>query len=210
MLRIGLTGGIGSGKSLVADFFAEWGATLVDTDLIAHQLTQPGGAAMPAIVAAFGSLMMDTDGALNRHAMRDLVFADTTQRQRLEAIVHPLIAQVTQQQAAAATGTYLVFVVPLLVESGRWRNQVDRICVVDCDPETQVSRVIRRSGLTAEVIGRIMSAQATREARLAVADDVVYNGAGVTFSQLKQHALELHHYWCGLTGKWSQNCANLP
>lgn len=209
MLRIGLTGGIGSGKSRVADFFAEWGATLVDTDLIAHQLTQAHGAAMPAIVETFGSTMMDVSGALNRQAMRDLVFADQAQRQRLEAIVHPLIAQVTQQQAAAATGCYLVFVVPLLVESGRWRNQVDRICVVDCEPKTQIDRVINRSGLTPEVIGRIMSAQATREARLAVADDVVYNGAEVTLSQLKQRALELHQYWCSLTGKWSKDCSNL-
>lgn len=209
MLRIGLTGGIGSGKSQVADFFAQWGATIVDTDLIAHQLTQAKGAAIPAIAATFGDAMLDDSGALNRKAMRDLVFADPVQRQRLEAIVHPLIAQVTQQQAAAATGCYLVFVVPLLVESGRWCKQVDRICVVDCDPETQVSRVIKRSGLTAEVIGRIMSAQATREARLVVADDVVHNGAGVTFSQLKQRALELHQYWCGLVGKWSKDYSNL-
>lgn len=198
MIKIGLTGGIGSGKSLVADFFAEWGAAIIDTDLIAHQLTQPGGAAIEPIRQAFGTQVITADGALDRDVMRDLVFAEPSQRQRLEAIIHPLISQATKQQAAVTTGCYQVFVVPLLVESGHWRNKVDRICVVDCEPETQVARVKSRSGLTSEVIGRIMSVQATREARLAVADDVVDNGANVTFSQLKQRALELHHYWCGL------------
>ncbi|NYT64566.1 dephospho-CoA kinase [Alcaligenaceae bacterium] len=201
MLKIGLTGGIGSGKSLVADFFAQWGAAVIDTDLIAHQLTQPGGAAMPSIRQAFGDVVISPDGALNRAAMRELVFADSAQRTRLEAIIHPLIASETERQAASAAGCYQVFVVPLLVESGRWRSKVDRICVVDCEPETQIARVQSRSGLTPEVIGRIMSAQATRAARLAVADDVVDNGASVTFSQLKQRALELHNSWCSFSEK---------
>lgn len=207
MVKIGLTGGIGSGKSLVADFFAEWGAAVIDTDLIAHELTQPGGAAMPPIRQAFGPGVIAPDGALDRAAMRELVFADPAQRTRLEAIIHPLIAAETERQAATAVGCYQVFVVPLLVESGRWRDKVDRICVVDCEPETQIARVKSRSGLTSEVIGRIMSAQATRAARLAVADDVVDNGASVTFSQLKQRALELHNSWCGLTGKLPASAA---
>ncbi|MBP6019540.1 MAG: dephospho-CoA kinase [Burkholderiaceae bacterium] len=207
MVKIGLTGGIGSGKSLVADFFAEWGAAVIDTDQIAHELTQAGGAAMLPIRQAFGPDVISPDGALNRAAMRELVFADPAQRAKLEAIIHPLIASETERQAASAVGCYQVFVVPLLVESGRWRDKVDRICVVDCEPETQIARVKSRSGLTTEVIGRIMSAQATRAARLAVADDVVDNGASVTFSQLKQRALELHHSWCGLTRQQSQPTA---
>ncbi len=209
MVKIGLTGGIGSGKSLVADFFAEWGAAVIDTDQIAHELTQSGGAAMPPIRQAFGPDVISPDGALDRAAMRELVFADPLQRTRLEAIIHPLIASETERQAASAVGCYQVFVVPLLVESGRWRDKVDRICVVDCEPETQIARVKSRSGLTSEVIGRIMSAQATRAARLAVADDVVDNGASVTFSQLKQRALELHNSWCGLTGKQSVSTASI-
>jgi dephospho-CoA kinase len=195
MFKIGLTGGIGSGKSRVADFFQEWGAAVIDTDAIAHELTLPGGAAMAAIREQFGATMIAADGSLNRQAMRELVFADPAARERLEAIVHPLISQVTEQRASEAQGCYLVFVVPLLVESGRWRDRVDRICVVDCDPETQVARVQARSGLTPEAIGRIMMAQASREARLAVADDVVMNDAKTTFDELALRARNLHEKW---------------
>ncbi|MCI2809714.1 dephospho-CoA kinase [Eoetvoesiella caeni] len=196
MYKIGLTGGIGSGKSRVADFFQEWGASVIDTDAIAHELTTVGGAAIEPLRAAFGAGMITPEGALNRQAMRDAVFRDPSARLRLEAIIHPMIGRVTQERAALATGCYLVFVVPLLVESGRWRDKVDRICVVDCDPATQVARVQARSGLTPEAIARIMSAQASREERLAVADDVVLNDKDTSLQALAQSARILHDAWC--------------
>lgn len=196
MFKIGLTGGIGSGKSRVADFFASWGAAIIDTDVIAHQLTAPGGAAIEPIRQHFGADVIAPTGALDREAMRDLVFASPQARRQLEGIIHPLIGSVTKRRAELAQGCYLVFVVPLLVESGRWRDQVDRICVVDCDPATQVARVKARSGLTSEAIGRIMSAQASREARLAVADDVVVNDGQTNVEQLERRAWALHVDWC--------------
>lgn len=196
MLKIGLTGGIGSGKSRVADFFAEWGANVIDTDVIAHQLTAPQGGAIDPIRARFGDALISPDGAMDRAAMRDLVFREPSARQDLEAILHPLIASQALERAASASGRYLVFVVPLLVESGRWRDRVDRVCVVDCDPATQIARVQKRSGLTPEAIERIMSAQASREQRLDVADDVILNDAHTTISMLRQQALELHDAWC--------------
>src|SRR5690606_26826673 len=155
MLKIGLTGGIGSGKSRVADYFQSWGASVVDTDAIAHSLTAPGGRAIEAIRGEFGDATIAPDGSMNRQAMRDLVFQDAGARLRLEAILHPMIGEVTREQAEQARGCYLVFVVPLLIESGRWRDKVDRICVVDCDPATQIARVRARSGLTQEAIERI-------------------------------------------------------
>ncbi|HCN71903.1 MAG TPA: dephospho-CoA kinase, partial [Pusillimonas sp.] len=164
MLKIGLTGGIGSGKTRVANLFHEWGASVIDTDVIAHQLTQPEGLAMPAIREIFGTQMVEADGSMNRGAMRERVFREPQAKQALEAILHPLIAQVTEQQARQAQGCYLVLVVPLLVETGRWLKKVDRVCVVDCDPQTQIKRVQARSGLTIDAIKRIMSAQATRNA----------------------------------------------
>jgi dephospho-CoA kinase len=194
--KIGLTGGIGSGKTRVADLFAEWGAAIIDTDVIAHDLTSPGGAAMEQIRHEFGPDVISPTGALDRQAMRELVFESPEARQRLESIIHPLISSVTQKRAAVAQGCYLVFVVPLLVESGRWRDRVDRICVVDCDPETQVSRVQARSGLTPEAIARIMSAQASRESRLAVADDVIVNDGHTSFDELVRRAREVHDAWC--------------
>lgn len=196
MLKIGLTGGIGSGKSKVANFFAEWGATVIDTDVIAHELTAPGGAAIETIRGEFGDAMITPEGALDRAAMREHVFHEPMARQRLESILHPLISLVSQQRAQTAQGCYLVFVVPLLVESGRWRERVDRICVVDCDPATQVARVQARSGLTTDTIERIMSAQASRVQRLDAADDVILNDAHTTISMLRQRALDLHNTWC--------------
>jgi len=196
MYKIGLTGGIGSGKSRVADLLGEWGAALIDTDAIAHALTAPGGEAMPAIVQAFGTAAATGEGALNRAWMRDLVFREPQARARLEAILHPLIGVHTERAAAQATGAYLVYVVPLLVESGRWRDRVDRICVVDCDPETQIARVQARSGLTSEAIQRIMAAQAARNTRLAAADDVIVNDGQTTVDQLHARAKALHERWC--------------
>lgn len=198
MLKIGLTGGIGSGKTRVADFFESWGASVVDTDAIAHALTAPGGGAIDAIRNEFGAAMIAPDGSLDRQAMRELVFKDAGARVRLEAILHPMIGRVTREQADSAKGCYLVFVVPLLVESGRWRDKVDRICVVDCDPATQIARVQARSGLTQEAIERIMSVQVSREARLAAADDVVLNDGATHLDQLQARSRALHDGWCKL------------
>ncbi len=205
MFKIGLTGGIGSGKSRVADMLAEWGATLVDTDEIARALTAVGGAAMPAIEAEFGAQALTPDGALNREWMRERAFSDPQARLRLEAVLHPIITEETRRQAAAATGSYLVFVVPLLVESlTRWRGRVDRICVVDCDPDTQVARVQARSGLTEPAIRRIMAAQAARETRLDIADDVITNDGATSPEQLRAQAKILHDRWLALAATTSR------
>lgn len=175
---VGLTGGIGSGKSAAADCFAELGAPVIDTDAIAHELTAPDGQAMPAIVAAFGAGMATPEGALDRAAMRRLVFANPAERERLEAILHPLIRAESDHRIAAATSSgapYVILMVPLLVESGSYRNRVDRIAVVDCTPDTQIRRVMARNGLAHAEVERILAVQASREQRLAVADDVIDN-----------------------------------
>lgn len=177
-LIVGLTGGIGSGKSAAADRFAALGAAVVDTDAIAHELTGPSGAAMPAIAQAFGSGVVRPDGALDRAAMRAIVFADPTQRHRLESILHPMIRCLSDErvQAALAGGApYAVLVVPLLVESGTYRERVHRVAVVDCSEATQVSRVMSRNGMSEPEVLRILAAQATRAERLAIADDVIDN-----------------------------------
>lgn len=199
MFKIGLTGGIGSGKSRVADMLGGWGAAVVDTDEIARALTAAGGAAMPAIEREFGADALTSVGALDRAAMRERAFADPRVRLRLQAVLHPLIGQETERQAEAARGGYLVLVVPLLVESMvRWRDRIDRICVVDCDPETQVARVRSRSGLTDCAIRRIMAAQVARASRLGVADDVIDNGGATSSQQLRAQAKILHDRWLAL------------
>ncbi|HTJ93382.1 MAG TPA: dephospho-CoA kinase [Pararobbsia sp.] len=178
MFSVGLTGGIGSGKTLVADRLAALGATIIDTDLLAHAVTAPGGAAMPAIKAQFGPDYVTADGALDRARMRELVFSDETARRKLEAITHPLIRSASDAAAQAATGPYRVFVVPLLVESGErgnWRGRVDRVLVVDCEPETQIARVMARNGFTREQVEAIIARQATRAAKRAAADDIIDN-----------------------------------
>lgn len=199
--RIGLTGGIGSGKSRVADRLAELGAALIDTDVIAHQLTAPGGAAMPALRAAFGDAIADAQGALDRAAMRELAFRDASARARLERILHPMIGAAVAREAETAVGCYQVFVVPLLVESGRWRDRVDRICVVDCDPATQIARVGIRSGLTPEAVQRILQVQASREARLAVADDVIVNDGQTSPDALRERVDAMHASWLALAAR---------
>ena len=172
---IGLTGGIGSGKSTVADAFAALGAGIVDTDQIAHSLTTPNGAAMPAILAEFGPTVADATGAMDRSAMRQLVFSDPLARRRLEAILHPMIGAESTRALEAIGGPYRIVVVPLLVEGRHWRSRVDRILVVDCPRALQIERVIQRSGLAREQIEAILDAQATREERLSQADDVIDN-----------------------------------
>lgn len=173
---VGLTGGIGSGKSTVADLFVARGAALVDTDAIAHELTGPQGAAMAAIAEAFGPAVVDARGALDRAAMRRQVFADATARQRLEAILHPLIRAESDRRCQAARAPYVILAVPLLVESGSYRERVQRVLVVDCPEAVQVARVMARNGLGEAEVQAILAAQASRQQRLAVADDVVDNG----------------------------------
>ncbi|MEZ5658668.1 MAG: dephospho-CoA kinase [Burkholderiaceae bacterium] len=172
---VGLTGGIGSGKTTVAKRFEALGVTVVDTDAIAHELTGPGGAAMPAIRAAFGDGVVAADGRLDRAAMRERVFADPAERKRLEAILHPMIGETTNARALAATSAYVILAIPLLVEGGRWGERVHRVLVIDCAEQTQVERVMQRSGLSADQVRDIMAAQASRAERLAAASDVIDN-----------------------------------
>jgi dephospho-CoA kinase len=203
---VGLTGGIGSGKSTVADFFAAQGALLVDTDQIAHQLTGPQGAAMPAIRSAFGESVLAADGSLDRGGMRRLVFSDPSAKARLEAILHPLIRAESAARCAAATDApYVLLVVPLLVESGDYRQRVDRILVVDCDEDVQIARVVARSGLTAREVQAIMATQASRSERLAAADDLLVNNDGR--EALQQQIEILHRRYLALaSGKLNANC----
>jgi dephospho-CoA kinase len=176
--RIGLTGGIGSGKSTVAGMLAECGAVIVDADAISRQTTAAGGAAIQAIEQIFGASFITSAGALDRDAMRQLVFSDPAAKLRLEAIVHPLVTQETVRQvrtAESAGARCLVFDVPLLVESGRWRHQVDQVLVVDCTEERQIIRVMARNGWTREAVLKVMAGQASRAQRQAAADVCIYN-----------------------------------
>ena len=185
--RIGLTGGIGSGKSTVAGFLARRGAAIIDADAISRSLTAPDGRAMPAIAQTFGSHVVGPDGAMDRDAMRALIFKDPQAKRQLENIIHPLVSVLSQELAQTAMRhgqTVLVFDVPLLVESGaRWRSQLDRVLVVDCDAQTQRQRVLQRSGLSHEDSDRIMAQQASRAQRLACADIVIVN-EGLNFDGL--------------------------
>jgi len=177
-LRIGLTGGIGSGKSTVARTLVACGAALVDADAISRAVTAAGGAAVTQIAAQFGEQMVTADGAMDRDRMRQLVFDDPSARRRLEAIVHPLVSQETVRQytQAAATGhACVVFDVPLLVESGRWRQQLDRVLVVDCEETTQISRVMARNGWSREAVEKVIAGQASRAQRLSAADICLHN-----------------------------------
>lgn len=176
MFVVGLTGGIGSGKSTVADLFVAHGAVLVDTDAIAHTLTASGGGAIAALRKAFGPAILRADGALDRAAMRAKVFSDREARTRLERILHPMIRDEADRYCREASGPYVILAVPLLVESHDFRTRCDRILVVDCDESVQVARVVARSGLSAGEVRAIVAAQATRAARLDVADDVIDNG----------------------------------
>lgn len=196
---VGLTGGIGSGKTTVADLFVAYGAQLVDTDAIAHELTAPDGAAMPALIAEFGADIATGTGALDRVAMRRCVFSDPSARGRLEAILHPLIRTLSAERCQAANSPYAVLAVPLLVESGSYRERCDRIVVVDCPESLQVDRVMARSGMAREEVLAIMAAQATRSQRLAVADDVVLNDEG--HDKLVRQVAELHQKYLLLSAE---------
>lgn len=186
--HLGLTGGIGSGKSTVASLLAKRGAAVIDADAISRATTAAGGSALPAIAQTFGAQAIGSDGSLDRAAMRHLVYSDASARQRLEAIIHPLVGAETarQMQKAIAEGKQLlVFDIPLLAESGvRWRQRLDRILVVDCPPEVQIERVAARDQLPRAQIDQIIASQASRSERLAIADWVVFNGRNVTINDL--------------------------
>ena len=190
---IGLTGGIGSGKTAVSDLLGKLGAGVIDTDLISHQITAPGGKAIPLITKEFGADFIDPQGALDRPKMRALVFADSNARQALEKITHPLIQQETAKQAfelAKSGAPYLVFVVPLLIESGSWVNLIDYLIVVDCPEETQIQRVMHRSNMTRLDVENILKAQTSRKVRLAAANAVIENQGSL--DELKSEVLRLH------------------
>ncbi len=191
---VGLTGGIGSGKSLVADLFAERGALQIDTDKIAHQLTAPRGNAMESIRTTFGDAFLEADGALDRTAMRQHIFATPAARLTLEGILHPLIRFEANRAARELPGRYPLFVVPLLVESDYWRARVDRILVVDCPETLQVARVMRRNAMTEEQVRAIMAAQASRQERLCCAHDVIVNDQDI--ASLLPQVERLHALYC--------------
>ncbi len=190
-LRVGLTGGIGSGKSTVAGMLADCGAAIIDADAISRQTTAAGGAAIALIAQHFGAELVTDQGALDRDRMRALVFSDPAAKRRLEAIIHPLVGAETARQAAQAEDAgyrCLVFDVPLLVESGRWRPQVDQVLVVDCSEETQISRVMARNGWTRAQVEQVMAGQASRTQRLAAADVCISNDGAVSLAALARLA----------------------
>ncbi|MHB1188152.1 dephospho-CoA kinase [Thiobacillus sp.] len=177
MFTVGLTGGIGSGKSTVSDCFAAHGVPVIDTDVIARQLSVPGGEVLDAIRAVFGATVIQPDGALDRAALRRRVFADAKARHQLEAILHPRIRQEVEQTLATLAAPYALIVIPLLAETGGYRDVLNRVLVIDCPEELQIARVMARSGLAQDEVKAILAAQAGRAERLAVADDVIMNTA---------------------------------
>jgi dephospho-CoA kinase len=197
VLRIGLTGGIASGKSLVADMFASLGIPVIDTDKLAREIVARGQPALAEITQAFGQHILTTDGELDRPRLREIVFQDESRRLRLEAILHPRIRDKTLQAAVSAGGPYQVIVVPLLIESG-FEELVDRILVVDAPEAQQRERLLIRDGETPEQVDRIMEAQLSRKLRLAAADDVIDNSGSriATFRQVES----LHEKYLSICG----------
>ena len=202
-LRVGLTGGIASGKSTVANMFAEHGVAVIDTDVIAREVVMPGQPALDEIRQAFGESMIEEDGNLDRNAMRRLVFRDAGARRRLEAILHPRIQQETKRQSDEARGAYQIIAIPLLVESSL-KSFVDRILVVDCDEQTQIRRLLSRDAESEEQARRILAAQSSREERLAIADDIVHNDG--TLADTEGQVEALHERYIGLTGHDPDTC----
>lgn len=196
---VGLTGGIGSGKSLVARHFSDLGAHVIDTDAIARDLTRVGGVAMPLILAQFGAAMRRPDGGLDRERMRELVFADPEARRRLEAILHPRIHAEAQRQLESSRAAYVVLVVPLLVETGAYSGLVDRVLVVDCSQAQQAERAARRDGMDPQAVARIMASQTSRAQRLAAADDVLDNSGDP--DAIASQVAALHRRYLVLAGK---------
>lgn len=187
---VGLTGGIGSGKTAATSRFATHGIAIVDTDLIAHALTAPGGEAIDLIKASFGGEMIAADGRLDRARMRQLVFAHPEARLQLEGILHPMIRRESERQCLAALSPYVILAVPLLIESGTYRERCQRICVVDCPVSVQIERVRSRSGLSTDEIKAIIASQSSREEKLAAADDVIDNSG--TLHSLNSQVDALH------------------
>jgi len=196
---VGLTGGIGCGKSRATEMFAELGADIVDTDAIAHELTGPGGRAMEELATAFGNQYVRENGSLDRDRMRELVFSDPTAKTRLEAIIHPMIRAESRRRVAEGTGPYVLLVVPLLLETGAYRDMVNRVLVVDCDEAHQLERTMARSRLTEDAVRRIMAAQLSRAQRLAQADDVLSNDADIP--SLRTQVEALHERYLALSKK---------
>jgi dephospho-CoA kinase len=197
---VGLTGGIGSGKSTVANLFGEQGARIVDTDLISHQLTQANGAAIPAIRSTFGDDFIDSQGALNRNKMRELIFTAPAEKLRLESILHPLIHMLTRQQASSPSDApYTLVVVPLLFESGRYADWLQHVIAVDCPEEMQISRTMRRSKLDESAVRAIMAQQIRRDERMRLADETLRNNG--TLDDLKKQVIEMHNRLCALAAE---------
>ncbi|HIU84940.1 MAG TPA: dephospho-CoA kinase [Candidatus Aphodousia gallistercoris] len=197
---VGLTGGIGSGKTQASNVFASLGVPVIDTDLISHALTAPRGLAIEAIRAAFGDEVISASGEMDRKKMRQLVFADPAARQKLEGILHPLIARVALASISQhADAPYVVLVVPLLAESPAWISRCDRILVIDCEVQTQIERIMKRSNLTREEAVSIISQQASREARKAIANEVIVNESSI--EHLTQQVTRLHDYYLRLASQ---------
>lgn len=208
MITVGLTGGIGSGKTTVAARLEALGAAVVDTDEMSRRLTGPGGTAMARLREAFGARFVGADGSLDRPAMRELVFEDAVAREKLEAILHPAIREATDRALAQISGPYAVVVVPLLFETRGYLDRAERTLVVDCAEELQVARTARRSGLALEAVKAIMAAQWPRWRRLQLADDVVWNGGEA--KDLEAQCERLHRFYCSLDRRRIVNAGTLP
>jgi dephospho-CoA kinase len=196
---VGLTGGIGSGKSAAADEFGRLGAAVVDTDAISRELTEPGGAALPHIKALFGEAFVAPSGAMDRKRMREHVFCDPAAKRALEELLHPMIRAEGERRIAQAAAPYVVYVVPLLIESGSYRTRVDRVLVVDAPEALQLARVRTRSGLGEAEVRAIMASQLSRATRLAAADDVIDNGG--TIEALRAQVAALHAKYLKLAAR---------
>ncbi len=197
VFTVGLTGGIGSGKTTVANMFADLGVTLIDTDLIAHALTNTNGAAIEAIKNAFGADFIQSSGAMDRAKMRLHVFDQPEEKKRLEAILHPLIREETEAAAKRSIGIYTIFVVPLLVESKSWKQRVSRVLVVDCSEQIQIQRVMSRNGMTREQVLAIMQTQASRDERMKAADDIIDSERDL--AEIRQDVRRLHDKYLQLS-----------
>lgn len=195
MLVVGLTGGVGSGKSTVARLFAELGVPVIDTDLLARELVEPGEPAFEEVVVAFGPEIVAEDGRLDRRRLRDMVFRNPQKRLQLEAILHPRIREAVRERIQALEAPYCLVAIPLLVETGQ-RDLVDRVLVIDAAPEVQLSRAATRDGVPEEQVRAIMASQASRAERLAAADDVIVNDGGV--EQLRTCVTDLHARYTAL------------
>ncbi len=199
---IGVTGGIGSGKSSAASMFGELGAGVVDTDAISHEITGRNGSAMSAIATAFGTSMLSPDGSLDRAAMRSLAFKNPEMRKQLEGILHPLIRERARQQVALSDAPYVLLVVPLLLETGGYRDLIQRVLIIDCDESLQISRAMQRSQLTEDAVRAIMAAQLPRQQRLELGDDVIRNDSDI--AHLRVQVAGLHQRYLALAGENSR------